>query len=117
MVDAARLRALLDRIRDETAHLRRLAAVGRDDLLADPDLMAAAKYRFVVAIEASIDAAEHVIASEGLRAPNDFADAFASLAEAGVIPTDLLPRLQAMARFRDLLVHGYASSTTAGSPT
>jgi len=108
MVDPGRLRALLDRVREETGHLRRLAALPRERLLGDPDLMAAAKYRFVVAIEACIDAAEHVIASEGLRAPIDFADAFASLADAGMIPEDLLPDLQRMARFRNLLVHGYA---------
>lgn len=42
------------------------------------------KYRFVVAIEAAIDAAQHVIASAWR------------------------PRPQDMARFRNLFVHGYA---------
>ena len=108
MVDPGRLRALLDRVRDETGHLRRLAALPRERLMADADLLAAAKYRFVVAIEACIDAGEHVIASEGLRAPSDFADVFASLGEGDVLPTALVPDLQRMARFRNLLVHGYA---------
>lgn len=108
MVDTARLRALLERIGEETTHLRRLASFPPEELLADPDRLAAAKYRFVVALEACIDIGEHVIASEGLRAPGTFADVFTVLAEAGYVPASSLPDLQGMARFRNLLVHGYA---------
>lgn len=43
-----------------------------------------------------------------MRAPNDFADAFTSLGEAGVLPKETVPALRDMARFRNLLVHGYA---------
>ena len=106
MVDPERLRALLDRLHEETGHLRRLA--GRDDAsLTDPDVLAAVKYRFVVAIETCIDAGEHVLSSEGLRRPADDADVFAVLGESGFLPADLVPSLQDMARFRNLLVHGY----------
>jgi uncharacterized protein YutE (UPF0331/DUF86 family) len=108
MVDAGRLRALLDRIGEETGHLERLAAMPDERLLDDPDLLAAVKYRFVVAIEACIDAGEHVIASEGLPAPADFAGVFTVLAQRGFLPGDAVTSLQAMARFRNLLVHGYA---------
>lgn len=108
MVDAGRLRTLLDRIADETAHLRRLAAMPDDELTGDPDRLAAVKYRFVVAIEAAIDVCQHVISSEGLRAPADFADAFRSLGEAGYLQPEIVPQLQQMTRFRNLLVHGYA---------
>lgn len=66
------------------------------------------KYRFIVAVEAAIDSCRHIVASEGLRAPTDFADAFAALGEGGFLPADLVPALQDMARFRNLLVHGYA---------
>ena len=108
MVDPSRLLALLERVAEETRALRRLAARDDADFVADPDLLAAVKYRFVVAIEASIDACRHVTAAGGLRAPTDFADSFAVLGEAGLLGDDLVPRLQAMARFRNLLVHGYA---------
>ena len=107
MVDPGRLRSLLDRPGEELEHLRRLAAVASEELLADPDRLAGVKYRFVVAIELCIDAAQHIIASEGFRAPSDFADAFAVLGEAGVLPSEQVPALQEMARFRNLLVHGY----------
>lgn len=107
MVDPGRVRALLERLVEETTHLRRLASLPPDDLLSDPDRIAAVKYRFVVAIETCIDVGEHIIASEGLRAPNDFADTFAVLGEAGFTPHALVPTLQQMARFRNLLVHHY----------
>lgn len=108
MVDEARLRSLLDRIGEELTQLRRLAGMDPANLLANPDLVAAVKYRFIVAIEAAIDTCRHVAASESLRAPDDFADAFAVLGEAGYLGGELVPTLQDMARFRNLLVHGYA---------
>lgn len=42
-----------------------------------------------------------------LRAPASFADSFAVLGEAGFVDPGLVPALQEMARFRNLLVHGY----------
>ncbi len=53
-------------------------------------------------------AAGHAIASEGLQAPRTFADTFASLGEARLLEQALASRLQDAARFRNLLVHGYA---------
>lgn len=108
MVDAARLERLLARIGEELDHLERLAKLDAEVLLADRDRLSAAKYGFVVAIEAAIDVCRHVIGSEGLRAANDFADSFAVLGEADWLSADLVPDLQDMARFRKLLVHGYA---------
>jgi len=108
MADPGRVRGLLDRLADETAHLRRIASYPPDVLGGDPDRLAAAKYRFVVAIETCIDVGEQIIASEGLRAPETFADVFTVLGDAGYLSPGSVPVLQAMARFRNLLVHGYA---------
>ena len=108
MVDELRVRALLDRLGDEIDALRRLAVRDRDDLLADEDLLAAIKYRFIVAIEVCIDVGRHVIASEGLRAPLDYADVFAVLADASLLDRSTAADLRDTARFRNLLVHGYA---------
>jgi len=107
VVDAGRLRSLLERVREELGHLQRLAGLQPNEVLSDPDLMAAVKYRFIVAIESCIDAGQHAIASEGFRAPADFADVFTVLGEHEVLEPELVPSLQQMARFRNLLVHGY----------
>jgi uncharacterized protein YutE (UPF0331/DUF86 family) len=107
MVDPGRLRALLDRLGEEVQELRRLSSLHDEELMGDGDRLAAVKYRFIVAIEVCIDAGQHVVASEGLRAPADFADVFAVLAEASFVTKASVPTLQEMARFRNLLVHGY----------
>lgn len=108
MVDAARLAALLQRLHDEVAALRRLAARSDEDLFASEDALPAAKYRLVVAVEACVDAADHVIASEGLRPATSFSDSFRSLKEAGWLTSEVASPLQDAARFRNLLVHQYA---------
>jgi len=74
-------------------------------LTRDDDRTAAVKYRFIVAIETCIDAGNHIIASEGLRAPSDYSDVFAVLAEERSVPAGSVPSLTTMARFRNLLVH------------
>lgn len=108
MVDAPRVLRLLRRIRDELAALRRLAERSDADLLADEDALPAAKYRLVVAVEAAIDVADHVIASEGLTPANTFAESFESLGAGGWIDAVLADALADAARFRNLLVHQYA---------
>ena len=99
---------MLDRLGAELDALRRLARRDTDELLRDDDLLAAVKYRFIVAIEVCIDVGRHVVASEGLRAPLDYADVFAVLADTGLLEPAIAADLRDTARFRNLLVHGYA---------
>ena len=61
-----------------------------------------------LAVEAALDIGQHIIAQEGFRRPADNQDVFAALAEEHIVPMDLLPRLVAMAKFRNLIVHDYA---------
>ena len=60
-----------------------------DAYLADTRSIHASKYLLLTAIEDALALANHVIASEGLRAPSDYADAFRSLRDAGVIEPEL----------------------------
>lgn len=107
MVDPRRLRTLLHRIAEEAKHLEELGRASDEDLLGDRTRLSAVKYGFVVATEAAIDAGEHVISSEGLRGPDSFGDVFKVLGEAGYIDQGLASRLEGMAGFRNVLVHGY----------
>lgn len=113
MVDAGRVRRLLDRLRVETARLRRLAERPAEELLGDEVAIAAVQFRFVVAIEVCIDLGQHLIASEGLEAPDTYGDVFVVLAEAGVLPAEQAVTLRAMARFRNRLVHLYDETDEA----
>lgn len=78
-----------------------------DAFVADRQAVNAAKYLLLTAVEDGLAASSHVIASEGYRAPIDYADVFRSLREAKVLDDQLTGRLEAMARFRNLLVHVY----------
>jgi len=108
MADPTVLGDLLDRVSLETTNLRRLAAMSQEELHADPDRLYGVKHRFVVAIEAAIDASRHFALTKHLRSARDFADAFVVLGEANLLTEELVDRLKGMARFRNLLVHGYA---------
>jgi len=108
VVDELRVRQMLDRLGVEIDALRRLARLDPGALLRDDDLLAAVKYRFIVAVEVCIDVGRHVVASEGLRAPLDYADTFAVLADAELLDPAIAAELRDTARFRNLLVHGYA---------
>lgn len=103
MIDVTRLRSVLDAV---LADVDRLDAFRQR--LDDPAILDAAKYRLVTAIEGLISAGRHVIASAGLRGPETYADTFAVLEEASRLDGSLARRGQQMARFRNLLVHGYA---------
>jgi uncharacterized protein YutE (UPF0331/DUF86 family) len=108
MVDEARVRRLLDRLAAARHDLGRLRAMERREVRTDVDRLNSVKYLFILAAEVCIDVGNHVIASESLRAPESFSDIFAVLSEAEWIDDGLANRLAEMARFRNLLVHGYA---------
>lgn len=105
MVDPARIRRLLETLafyRDRLAELRELPVA---DYVADQAF--AGRYLVQAAAQACIDIANHLISSEGWRAPRDFRDAFAVLEENGILDRDLASRLRALAGLRNRLVHLY----------
>lgn len=97
----------LRRIAEYTGYLRRLAQTPRDEFVGDFVRLGSAKYYLQTAIEACLDLAQHLIAAQGWRTPQTYADTFDVLAEHGVVPPDFLPALRSMARFRNRLVHLY----------
>ncbi len=59
------------------------------------------------ACEAAIDAAMHVVRIKGLGLPQESREAFRLLETAGLLPTELSQRMQAMVGFRNVAVHDY----------
>lgn len=68
----------------------------------------ASKHALQESIESCIDIANHIIATRGLRRPNEYRDVFLVLEENQIIGKELSRKLQTMAGFRNLLVHRYA---------
>ena len=108
MVDPERLARLLRSVSDDVGRLERHASAAPADVLGDDVRLDHVKYRFVTAIEAVVDTAHHVCATEGLRSPATNADAVRELAEHGVLPRDLADEVARAVGFRNVLVHRYA---------
>jgi uncharacterized protein YutE (UPF0331/DUF86 family) len=66
-----------------------------------------AKYSLIVAIEGAVDLCNHLIAKNGFRTPEDYADSFKVLEERGAFDAEFTQTLIQMARFRNRLVHIY----------
>ncbi len=59
------------------------------------------------AVQAVIDLATHVVATEGFGLPDTVGASFSLLAKEGLIAADLAQRLRKMVGFRNIVVHHY----------
>lgn len=107
MVEAEIIEGIFRNLDSYLTQLRHLAMFRREELAGDPVKLGAAKYYLQIAIESCIDAANHIIARRGFRAPESYADSFTVLAENGVIANDFVPTAHKMVRMRNRLVHLY----------
>lgn len=102
-----RMQSILSEYLQGIKRLEELAALKKEDFLTDPHKVASAKYHLIICIEAAIDLCNHLIAKNRLRVPEDYADTFRIMGENSLLPQDFVPRLTAMAGFRNRLVHRY----------
>ena len=101
------VRARCEEITDSISRLERFRTVSRTEFLTDQDMLDLACYRLLIAIEAALALCYHVSARLLHKVPEEYAECFAQLSGAGIVPGNLSERLQKMARFRNLLVHVY----------
>ena len=94
-------------IRQSLERLERISALSREAFLADQDTLDLACYRLLIAIEAALQICFHISAQQLYRVPEEYAECFAILGEAGIVPPELSQNLQRMARFRNMLIHVY----------
>lgn len=87
--------------------LRKISKTPKETFLKDKILIGSAKYYLQVSIECCLNVANHIIASEKLRAPRDYSDSFMVIQEEKLISPGLGNRLRQMAKFRNRLVHLY----------
>lgn len=107
MVQRATIEGIFRNLDAYVNQLRQLATVPREELVDDPVKLGAAKYYLQVAIECCIDAANHIIARQGFRVPESYADSFAVLAESGVIEQGFAVTAYKMVGMGNRLVHLY----------
>ena len=107
MVDPEQLRRTLQRASDRLEVLRPYAGMDAGELLTDDVRLGHVKYTFQTAIEACVDAAQHVCAANGWGPPKDNADAMRVLAKHGAVDGELGETMAAVVGFRNILVHDY----------
>jgi uncharacterized protein YutE (UPF0331/DUF86 family) len=101
------VRTRCQEIEESLERLERIRGKPKEEFLRDQDLKDIACYRLLVAIEAALSLCYHVSAKHLKKVPEEYAECFAILGNAEIIPADLSEKLQRMARFRNLLVHMY----------
>ena len=106
MVDEDRVLRLLRSIADDTAVLRQEVGASRERR-QDPIWLRGVKYTFVTAIEACVDVAQHICATEGWGPPADNGDAVRLLGDHGVLTPELAVSMRKAVGFRNVLVHDY----------
>lgn len=106
MADVVRVARLLRSISDDLAHLEAEAGASMQRR-ADPMWIRGVKYAFVTAIEAAVDVAQHICASQGWGPPDTNRDALLLLGTHGVVAPELAASMGRAAGFRNVLVHDY----------
>ncbi|GAW91292.1 type VII toxin-antitoxin system HepT family RNase toxin [Calderihabitans maritimus] len=106
-LNLARIREKVTDIKESLAFLRQYAMQNDETFLKNKEAVHAARYSFIVLIEAAMNIANHFCARLLDKAPETYAETFLLLGEEGIIDPQLAQRLAQMAKFRNLLVHGY----------
>lgn len=100
---AAKLADIAERLTMVRKH--RLATVDDYRTAREPrDLVA---FNLMLAVQSAADLATHVVSDEGYTAARTVAEAFARLAEHGILGDALAVRLQNAVAFRNRIAHGY----------
>ncbi|WP_027363338.1 type VII toxin-antitoxin system HepT family RNase toxin [Desulfotruncus alcoholivorax] len=97
----------LSDIEKSVALIKRISSVGIDNFIKDEIISSGAKYQLILAIEAAQSICNHLAARVAKVAPTSYADCFRIMQENKIISGQLTPKLVAMAKFRNLLVHQY----------
>jgi uncharacterized protein YutE (UPF0331/DUF86 family) len=97
----------LERLWSEREKLEASRLLSREEFNSTPLVKDATCYSFIVAIQACIDIASHIVAALGLRKPAGSRDLFNVLAEAKILSAELVADMEGMVGFRNILTHAY----------
>ena len=82
------VRARCADIEESVGRLERFKSLARDEFLSNQDTLDLACYRLLVAIEAALAICYHITAKRLRRVPEEYAECFAMLHEAELIPSE-----------------------------
>ncbi|WP_456468181.1 type VII toxin-antitoxin system HepT family RNase toxin [Archaeoglobus sp.] len=100
----------IDVIQRNLDFLEEYKHIDEDTFLNSYKDVQAVKYSLLEIIEACLDIASHIISARGFERAESYAEMFDILGRRGIISKELA---EDMARFRNILVHGYAKVDNA----
>jgi len=102
-----RLKSLSEEIREALDNLKEYVSLPKSEILSNKTLLSAAKYNFIVAIQAVIDICHHIVAKLSGKVPDEYGECFLIMKDMGLITPEYAVRLKSMAGFRNILIHLY----------
>ncbi len=109
MIDEELIETKIDIILTNYSYLETVRSSDKTDFLGSFEKKQASKHSLQEAIEASLDIANHFIAEQGWNRAETYAEMFQELYKHQIIDKSLMESLSDMARFRNLLMHRYAT--------
>lgn len=107
MVDKHLILRKLTELEEYYTQLQEFSSVSLTAYQADWKTQRIIERTLQIMLERCVDIANHIISDKNLRTPKSYADTFVVLREAGVLDSQLTQTLEQMAKFRNVIVHGY----------
>jgi uncharacterized protein YutE (UPF0331/DUF86 family) len=107
MVDRDKIEGLIRHLQEYNAILKETTNQPEKDYLNDPKMIGSTRYYLQISIETCINIANHMIATQRLRAPKDYKDSFQVLYETKILSDEITRKMKEVAGLRNLLVHIY----------
>jgi uncharacterized protein YutE (UPF0331/DUF86 family) len=108
LIDKNLIQGKIDLIEKDLQFLKQYKSIQNEEFLNNYKDIQAVKYSLFEIIEASIDIASHIISIKGFERAESYAEMFEILGKKNIVDLKLSERLANMARFRNVLIHGYA---------
>lgn len=106
-LDLAKLKSRLEELRERYGILKSWQDMTQEEFLRDPHNNRSVLRLLQEAIEACISTAHIIVAAQGYGKPESYAEAFAFLAQHGVLDREFAAELEKMVAFRNRIIHRY----------
>lgn len=110
MVDESVLAAKLAELEDHVSRVRKHRPGDAKALAEDRDAFDLVSFNLMLAVQAALDVAGHLIADEGWAPATDLRQAFHRLHEHGVLSQEIAEALGRAAGLRNVVAHVYAQT-------
>ena len=107
MLDKEKIENLFSELEEYLLALKELKSLSLNTYLKEKRNIYSGRYLLQISIETCINIGNHIISTERMGLPKEYADTFRILAKNEIISNKLMEKLILMTRFRNRIVHLY----------